>query len=1097
MGCLIKFTVSVFIAYVVPLNVDGQTYNDTAQLMDSLLSNYNPSIRPIIDQSQPITVTALMLLGAIQAVNEKDQTISIRMYSWIWWKDELLTWTPADHGNVTAINPQISQIWIPSLNLAGSATNAQLLVDTSEIVPLYVNSNVSLIIKRRPRFFLLNLLMPTMALSFLNILVFILPADSGEKVGYSITVLLSVMLMMGLTTDVLPESSEVVPLITQFLTILTLLSVLSVVVTVAILFIHHHEEQETKKKRSQLSFIDKLKQIFFHADKLKQRVALKSSITPAVQKANESKNPNPGAEWNKTQGNGKAQETDNTNAMVVTSTNMLDSGDESISNEHLMCNNKQVNFVEAINKEQSCIAIEATRENGISHRPNGHFFSMAKDADGQAVRSKPGAGGITSLWFRGKQNGCANKNNSDSSKLNRCDFKTEAKKSKSKDLWKEMSKHLDSICFWGNASRQSLVALCCATLLMSLMSAMTNYVALVRLIRTKVKNITLLTMKSCAAADILSTVMFIVFVCPAWFTGKVVYSTVTCSIAGFLNAWTELSSYTGLVFLLMQRYILAHKTSGYKVFRDKHRLCVVGMWLVTGVISALPLGFSSGIYVYNESLSHCVLESRTMRLLFDILSLFVPAVFLVLAAIVNGKANQHLQKSGLGSLLRDNASSGRDGLDPINTQVGEFDFYPVTMAGEVTMGVLATVALNSSITGIETTLMLIAVAYNTAFWTLIIFGLRTCGSWLGTDFSVPLATTHLLRFCSSFTRAVILLMADQLARPYMRDRGILSDTQQSSSYSTDQYHSPKRRWTHTDTSTSDTKVRSREDSQGKVDGYIPLTLSSQHSTRNYQHINEDMAAFWSNEPCDLMTSTQMANNFSEPATMRHRLQLFDTSYTKDLSDVNRNGSVGDLTQRSKSEVSKYKRVQKEKKEIRRTNQPVPLIGAFNPQNNRQNIDKETTPRVLLSPIPRPKERVKKSDFVWLNRLSDSESDGVTIYDRFLVKKNVCKLNTMPYSFAISDDATEMIMEDARRSGADARVLVRMTNGESSRRSAAKRPTPRRSSVDRNELLVEHSVNDFGMVLSSRDERMRRREEGKLRYLKKPPPNRLRLTTYLY
>ncbi|KAK3783346.1 hypothetical protein RRG08_044352 [Elysia crispata] len=491
-----------------------------------------------------------------------------------------------------------------------------------------------------------------------------------------------------------------------------------------------------------------------------------------------------------------------------------------------------------------------------------------------------------------------------------------------------------------------------------------------------------------------------------------------------------------------------------------------------------------------------------MRLLFDILSLFVPAVFLVLAAVINGQANQHLQKNGLGSFLREGISNGGDGPDSLHSQKGELDFYPVTMAGEVTMGVLATATLNSIMTGIETTLVFIAVAYNTAFWTLIIFGLRTCGSWLGTNFSVPLATTHLLRFCSSFTRAVILLMVDQLAKPYMRDRGILNDTQLSSAYSTDQYPSQLWRWTHTDTSTSDTKIRSREDSQGKLDGYIPLTLSPMRSTRNFQHENEDMAAFWSNKPCDLMTSGQMANIFAEPAAVRPRLPLYDISYSASLSEVsgNRDESIEELTQRSKIEVSKNRHVQKKNREIRRTNSPFPLLGVFDPQESRHTSDKEYEPRLLMSPRTRHKESVAKGEFVWLNRQSDSESDGVTIYDRFLVQKNVHRsLSAMPYSFAVTGEASEVSMETARRPGADTGVLLRMTNRERCRLTAANRR--RLFGKHHNELPCERSKsdsdNELSIVLSSRDERMKRREEGKLRYLKKPPPNRLRLATYLH
>ncbi|GFO10693.1 acetylcholine receptor subunit alpha [Plakobranchus ocellatus] len=131
------------------------------------------------------------------------------------------------------------------------SSEMRVLTFVSGISPPIGYISLSLVIQRRPRYFLLNLLFPTLALSFLNIL-----ADSGEKVGYPITVLLSVMVMMGVTTDVMPEASDVVPLITQFFTALTVISILTVATTVVILLIHHRrEEEENEERKKQTSFL--------------------------------------------------------------------------------------------------------------------------------------------------------------------------------------------------------------------------------------------------------------------------------------------------------------------------------------------------------------------------------------------------------------------------------------------------------------------------------------------------------------------------------------------------------------------------------------------------------------------------------------------------------------------------------------------------------------------------------------------------------------------------------------------------------------------------------------------------------------------------
>jgi hypothetical protein len=65
------------------------------------------------------------------------------------------------------------------------------LIMTSEkkrrdIVDIYLK------LKRQPMFFVLNLILPVCLMSILNIFVFLLPADSGERVGYAITVLLAI-----------------------------------------------------------------------------------------------------------------------------------------------------------------------------------------------------------------------------------------------------------------------------------------------------------------------------------------------------------------------------------------------------------------------------------------------------------------------------------------------------------------------------------------------------------------------------------------------------------------------------------------------------------------------------------------------------------------------------------------------------------------------------------------------------------------------------------------------------------------------------------------------------------------------------------------
>ncbi|CAL8381333.1 unnamed protein product [Arctogadus glacialis] len=62
----------------------------------------------------------------------------------------------------------------------------------------------------------LNLLIPCVPISALASLVFLVPADSGEKISLGITVLLSLTVFMLLMAEIMPATSDSVPLIAEY-----------------------------------------------------------------------------------------------------------------------------------------------------------------------------------------------------------------------------------------------------------------------------------------------------------------------------------------------------------------------------------------------------------------------------------------------------------------------------------------------------------------------------------------------------------------------------------------------------------------------------------------------------------------------------------------------------------------------------------------------------------------------------------------------------------------------------------------------------------------------------------------------------------------
>ncbi|XP_075934825.1 neuronal acetylcholine receptor subunit alpha-7a [Anarhichas minor] len=105
----------------------------------------------------------------------------------------------------------------------------------------YPDITFTLVMRRRTLFYGLNLLIPCVLISTLALLVFLLPADSGEKISLGITVLLSLTVFMLLVAEIMPATSDSVPLIAQYFATTMVIVGLSVIATVLVLQYHHHD----------------------------------------------------------------------------------------------------------------------------------------------------------------------------------------------------------------------------------------------------------------------------------------------------------------------------------------------------------------------------------------------------------------------------------------------------------------------------------------------------------------------------------------------------------------------------------------------------------------------------------------------------------------------------------------------------------------------------------------------------------------------------------------------------------------------------------------------------------------------------------------
>lgn len=97
-------------------------------------------------------------------------------------------------------------------------------------------------LKRKPQYVIVNVVLPILFLCLLNVLVFMLPAESGERVSYAITVLLSIAVFMTIVSDILPKTSEPLPIIGYFLMIDLIVSALTGLCTILNLRIYHKKD---------------------------------------------------------------------------------------------------------------------------------------------------------------------------------------------------------------------------------------------------------------------------------------------------------------------------------------------------------------------------------------------------------------------------------------------------------------------------------------------------------------------------------------------------------------------------------------------------------------------------------------------------------------------------------------------------------------------------------------------------------------------------------------------------------------------------------------------------------------------------------------
>ena len=100
-----------------------------------------------------------------------------------------------------------------------------------------------LLLTRKPAYYLLNIVAPCALIIVIALMVFWLPPESGEKVSLGITVLLAFSVFQIIVAENTPKNSDYSPVLGVMVISIMCLSTLSVLGSIAVLYLFHHHTQ--------------------------------------------------------------------------------------------------------------------------------------------------------------------------------------------------------------------------------------------------------------------------------------------------------------------------------------------------------------------------------------------------------------------------------------------------------------------------------------------------------------------------------------------------------------------------------------------------------------------------------------------------------------------------------------------------------------------------------------------------------------------------------------------------------------------------------------------------------------------------------------
>ncbi|XP_033102339.1 neuronal acetylcholine receptor subunit alpha-10-like [Anneissia japonica] len=112
---------------------------------------------------------------------------------------------------------------------------ADAVLRTTSATYDYATIKMYLILKRRYEFYVSNIILPCVLLSFMSTLVYLMPPDCGEKISYGMTIVLSLLVLQQLISESLPPVAEGSPILGYYFTFVITMGCVAMLVTSIVL----------------------------------------------------------------------------------------------------------------------------------------------------------------------------------------------------------------------------------------------------------------------------------------------------------------------------------------------------------------------------------------------------------------------------------------------------------------------------------------------------------------------------------------------------------------------------------------------------------------------------------------------------------------------------------------------------------------------------------------------------------------------------------------------------------------------------------------------------------------------------------------------